>query len=1382
MAEPVFDYWGSSRVGEDKPADEPAVFDYWGSSPVSQKEPEEAPEPTLSERLESLHAENEKVLAQPDEEDDGGVLQDLAASFGMGANALLEGVGTLYGLASGDMDNWAREQGASGRAYYEDWKSEELTADEQARAAKIAAADGIAEEAWVAFWETVSNPRLLSTFVAEQLPMFVPGMAGGRVAGWGASALGASAKTAGKVGTGVAIGSGAALQGADAGGDTYDEIMKLPDAVWEKNDEYQTLRQEIGEEAAKEEIALNLSRISGAGSAAISLLANTLPGSRIFDRFLGGAASKTKGPWYSRMAKGALGEGASEAVDEGGGAFSRNLAVGTLDETREWHEGVGEAAGLGAASAVFGGATGLLDKSSDIDERDKSKIRDAQERINPLAPTDQELDARILDEAKLEIESLIQDQGGTITDEQYNSLAPELQAHVNKILGLAVDQNGIGPQEGLQFDTDGNIRQVDVDMERSQALANAQSAEEAVAIATDIANARPTLGPEYNPSETFEQDVANLGYENQETINRTAADNEILEADPRFKVSDAERQRTPQLPTREEIELRDGNIVQREIDESYDSRSIDEQLAEELRYKMAEDEAREQGVNDALSNIPEDEYQDNAMTQAFRDAQKGKIFGNQIKPKSGFYPSIDAAEKALRQKKTTTAEDKLQDLENFEPVEVEAGKFVLQRKGAEVQQEPEQLTLLSPLTEDEIETEGGKKPVFYSAVARGSKNLQIGKKGMPAEQLINTLKKQANVREEEIEWMGLEDWAKEKGKVTREELDEFIAQNQVVIEEKKHGNRMRELHETFVNDGFVELDDGTYMERGRNDSRMITWYNEDGSEIRRYNSITSALDDAQDSVSIDGATQYAEYQLPGGKNYGELLLTLPNGVTDPYKSNHWSEDNVLAHIRYNERNDTEGNRTLVIEEIQSDWHQDARRIRNKEIERVMSKDGLTREEAEKAVPKDFAYDTEPASKPVWTVQQAEKGWQVYKDGEPVGVPYMREQDAVSRADYNNEAGMDYGPNGHRVPNAPFKDSATSKGGGWGMVAFKRMLRHAVDNGYDQISWTPGTIQADRYNLSNKVDKIEVHGPFEAGMRRVGIKIEGLNTIQIAVDDTGMITDVGHSSTINADEWKGKDIGEVVGRKLADKIMQTGSSGTGFRIAKFTNNDPGMLRGRSTLDTVYTTRERAEEHMQILKETAEASGLTTEYEIIEEASVPAEISGEGLDIGGSGMKGFYDKILPSAVKSYVKRLGGELSTQSFNVSLGKRKQAASMTFEQWLNTTHDLGIAEIMISSALEEKYTREYDEYVESETAGEEQGTEFWTIKITDEMRQKAGQPQPMFTPAKESKPLDKIRFKQKAKVEGSDEVVEYTASAQDMLAELDDRVNALKALRQCVA
>ncbi|MDP7337669.1 MAG: hypothetical protein QF786_00005 [Vicinamibacterales bacterium] len=164
-------------------------------------------------------------------------------------------------------------------------------------------------------------------------------------------------------------------------------------------------------------------------------------------------------------------------------------------------------------------------------------------------------------------------------------------------------------------------------------------------------------------------------------------------------------------------------------------------------------------------------------------------------------------------------------------------------------------------------------------------------------------------------------------------------------------------------------------------------------------------------------TAFDEYQLPGGRQYRELLIMrpprrarpgpdggLPAGYSikewhgpsnfgligpdnsliaahydsredilrdldniletraevspDTFTDSHWDEKDVLVHIRFNEREGPNGEKILFIEEIQSDWHQRGRKGRTDEINRRIEL-GADEAEATKAVPADFGYRKGP---------------------------------------------------------------------------------------------------------------------------------------------------------------------------------------------------------------------------------------------------------------------------------------------------------------------------------------------------------------------------------------------------------------------------------------
>lgn len=71
---------------------------------------------------------------------------------------------------------------------------------------------------------------------------------------------------------------------------------------------------------------------------------------------------------------------------------------------------------------------------------------------------------------------------------------------------------------------------------------------------------------------------------------------------------------------------------------------------------------------------------------------------------------------------------------------------------------------------------------------------------------------------------------------------------------------------------------------------------------------------------------YGPLKMPYGENYREMLLTLPDNLIEngPFLSAHWEEPNVLAHVRLSDHRDLHGQKLLMIEELQSDWHQQGR--------------------------------------------------------------------------------------------------------------------------------------------------------------------------------------------------------------------------------------------------------------------------------------------------------------------------------------------------------------------------------------------------------------------------------------------------------------------------
>lgn len=306
--------------------------------------------PTPAENLDAMREEKYANLERARHQSSI-ALNGLVASFGVGANRLLESAGTLYGLASGDMDNAARQQGAEGAEYFEERKPWTLQEKTAARSAAVEDADGEVAKFGTAIWETMKDPELFGSLLAEQIPMLIPG----GVVGRGAKALTGSLKAA----TGGALGTGAALQGADVAGGVYDDVMALDDLIWNQNPEYVALSKQIGADEAKHNIAMSKSRYAMTIAASLSLATQRLPGGATIEKALAGSAKAGTGGFIKGAARGLLGEAVQEGLEEGSGAVTGNVIKQDLDSSIETFEGVGESAGLGAlGGGILGGLAG----------------------------------------------------------------------------------------------------------------------------------------------------------------------------------------------------------------------------------------------------------------------------------------------------------------------------------------------------------------------------------------------------------------------------------------------------------------------------------------------------------------------------------------------------------------------------------------------------------------------------------------------------------------------------------------------------------------------------------------------------------------------------------------------------------------------------------------------------------------------------------------------------------------------------------------------------------------------------------------------------------------------------------------------------------------
>ena len=146
-----------------------------------------------------------------------------------------------------------------------------------------------------------------------------------------------------------------------------------------------------------------------------------------------------------------------------------------------------------------------------------------------------------------------------------------------------------------------------------------------------------------------------------------------------------------------------------------------------------------------------------------------------------------------------------------------------------------------------------------------------------------------------------------------------------------------------------------------------------------------------------------------------------------------------------DRVDADGNKTLLIEEAQSDWHQKGADVGYK------SKDG--------SVSKPLQDEMDRIEQEMGRIYEASRT----SDDPDVWMPLNEQFDNL-----NSELNRLKYKAGGGVPDAPFKTDDKSS---WYNLAMKRGLIEAAEGDYDKLAITTGRQQSERYDLSKSNEAV-----------------------------------------------------------------------------------------------------------------------------------------------------------------------------------------------------------------------------------------------------------------------------------------------------------------------
>tara|TARA_Y100001963_G_scaffold35606_1_gene49620 strand:- start:43 stop:2241 length:2199 start_codon:yes stop_codon:yes gene_type:complete len=585
------------------------------------------------------------------------------------------------------------------------------------------------------------------------------------------------------------------------------------------------------------------------------------------------------------------------------------------------------------------------------------------------------------------------------------------------------------------------------------------------------------------------------------------------------------------------------------------------------------------------------------------------------------------------------------------------------------------------------------RPIFTSPAQKAVS--EVGKDALPAQQWMKQLEGRG-VKKDELEWTGLQDFLKgRKGNIPKTEVEDFIEANKIDVQEvlKSSVNPYPYTTADEWSDAIERAERAGDWDEADNLNRM--WESAEG-------------------LGPVGEPKFSkpDWQLPGGENYRELLLTLPvkkSAQFDPskvkfernrrsvtqadfkayydgkflgtfddtpelvdsgeyitktddeiidqirrrfegspelgikaldegqtFRGGHYSEPNVLAHIRFNERVDPDGKKVLFIEEIQSDWAQKGRK------HGFIDESKLIKELPEGFTVREIPPDTMYYQTGTGTVLNGDlPRWQVLdQDQNPVSSASPNRDSAVNAAiNHINEV-----KSSGDIPRAPFMEDTNQ----WANLSLKRMIRWAADNDFDSIAWTTGKQQAERYDLSKQISEVHYQGTDFTAFDHSGNRV---------IQRTGV---------------RKEDLEDIIGKEAAKKLLE----------------QPNIAPPTSR----YQQR---------------------------------SLKGQDLEVGGEGMEGFYDDIVVNQAKKIGKKHGAKVEKGHADAELSRR-QITKMEGEGW--------DGEYVLTKATtpEERWMQfdtfeEAQEYLLKTDPLDDEAGKVWKMKLTDKLKKAAKEGLPYY-------------------------------------------------------
>lgn len=387
---------------------------------------------------------------------------------------------------------------------------------------------------------------------------------------------------------------------------------------------------------------------------------------------------------------------------------------------------------------------------------------------------------------------------------------------------------------------------------------------------------------------------------------------------------------------------------------------------------------------------------------------------------------------------------------------------------------------------------------FYSPTEAAALNVQ--RRSGSGQAFLNDIMKGENVKSDEINAMGLDTFLKDKKNVTAAEVQDYIAQNKLGLGESRYDDSITEnpmgipehketkfkqhslpggenYREVVITTPIENQDALNAAQTKAGDLRRQT-----GDLMEQWKNLSNVSKPGDPAV-LEAYQKVADSRKLMNQAEAEADALRTTASNKTYRSSHWDEPNVLAHLRMSDRV-TDGKKTLLVDEVQSDWHQ------------------AGREKGYKLPPE--------ATAPMDSEYRA----LVHKNADAVAQGLTPDPKDVARAKMLEEQLMQ--SDSSKIPNAPYKED-------WYQLALRRAVKEAIDGGYDRVALPTGDRVNERFSLTKYIDRIAHKKNADGTYSLAAVDKEG----RTALND----------KSVPQDKLAG-----IVGKEVAQKIIDAEGKG------------------------------------------------------------------------------------------------------------------------------------------------------------------------------------------------------------------------------------------------